>query len=147
MPREERPNTFPKQSHFPPRSVTPPAGAVEEKTSEDISYMSFSDLAKKNSEMQNPVTHTPQQGARESGNKNALRSALTDILKEKEHVASPEPKTRQTEPPKGDLGEKFAKKTEDSPLSATKNTPLPHVPPQAQKPQEVSEDVLRKILE
>lgn len=137
---------------LPSRPAIPPNDAVEEKTPEDTTYVSLAKLAEKVSEKSAQIqTRDPRpshaEKSTDSGNKNALRSALSDILKEKERSVPEEQKIKQEEPHKNAFEEKSAKKTDESSSNVTKNAPPTQEKPHAQEPREVPEDVLRKILE
>lgn len=140
------PMSRPEYRSIPPKDIPvsrgpimPPKDFVEEKTPEDSAYISLSDLAKKNTEKQHsplptPLPAVPKTNA-DSGNKNALRSALSDILAEQKKPVSNE---KQKEPP--------VLQEEKTAITHPQNV---NAPVSEEKPtaKEVPEDTLRKILE
>jgi hypothetical protein len=118
--RQENQHTSRNVSTSPPsRPAIPPNNAAEEKTPEDAAYVSLAQLKEKVLEKPTQVNTTESRPSHaekstDSGNKNALRSALSDILKEKERDVPEEQKVKQEEPRKNASEEKSAKKTEES---------------------------------
>ncbi len=135
MSRPEYRNTPPQNIPSSRGPIIPPKDFVEEKTPEDVSYVSLSDLAKKNAERQNSPTSTTPKPNADSGNKNALKSALADILAEQKKSVSNE--THKEPRP---LQENKTAVT--PPQNAT--APITQEKP---APKEVPEDVLRKMVE
>lgn len=125
------------------RATLPPDGAEEEKTDEDISYISLSDLAKKVSERPEEYFGVDGQGVGD-GQESVITAEpvfSNGETKAEEHEGNAEP-----EDTIGNL-EKSSNDNYTDESKQADSSSMQSVLASAQEPQEVSEEVLKKILE